>query len=636
MGVVFLARNTLMGRLEVLKVVGGHLVNRRGVLDRFLGEIRNAAKLHHPHIVTAYAALRLGESFVLAMEYVEGLDLARIVKTKGPLPVAHACNYIYQAALGLQHAHERGMVHRDIKPGNLMLSREGNRPVVKVLDFGLAKIRSEAPSDRSLTNDGQMLGTPDYIAPEQISDARRADVRADIYSLGCTFYYLLTGKPPFEGTSLYDVLQAHHSRDALPVNLARPEVPVEVAALVAKMMAKEPGRRFQEPKEIAQALRPFFTSGGAGGPAPKADASRPGPSIGTGQGGPGGSPPGPKASGDRPTPPPLPAAGPSSRPAWRSLVDTEPSGSSSETAATGEGKQRPTWTWPALAAGVVLAGILVAWAAGAFRVKIGGGGVGPPQASDPGKAAEVDADLAARTDALQARLQTRIALKFPEETPLDDVLKQIKTATRKGPDDPGLPIYVDPIGLQEAERTLNSTVIIDVEDTSLDNALTLILKQLGLAHRVKDGVLLITSTDSIEPAMKESSTVKAARPSSKTPAVLAKLDAPLSMSFANETPLKDVLDNIKQATHIQYQLDPDGLRDADRSPQSTVAIDLEGIPLKVTLRLMLKQLGLAFYVSDDVLVISSPEDVRKQLGEPAEDEPKADGTEGTSDGDGIK
>ena len=127
------------------------------------------------------------------MEYVEGLDLAKMVKTKGPLPVAHACYFIHQAALGLQHAHQRGMVHRDIKPANLIVAREGNKPVVKVLDFGLAKVTSEGQADSGLTREGQMLGTPDYIAPEQIRSAQSADIRADIYSLGCTLYYLLTG-----------------------------------------------------------------------------------------------------------------------------------------------------------------------------------------------------------------------------------------------------------------------------------------------------------------------------------------------------------------------------------------------------------------------------------------------------------
>jgi hypothetical protein len=130
MGVVYLANNRLMSRPEVLKVIGRHLVERPGVADRFLREIRSAAMLHHANIVTAYSAGRLGESLVLAMEYVEGLDLAKIVKINGPLPVAHACAFIHQAALGLQHAHERGMVHRDIKPANLILAREGKKPVV--------------------------------------------------------------------------------------------------------------------------------------------------------------------------------------------------------------------------------------------------------------------------------------------------------------------------------------------------------------------------------------------------------------------------------------------------------------------------------------------------------------------------
>ena len=228
------------------------------MLDRFLREIRSAAKLHHANIVTAYSAMRLGESLVLAMEYVEGLDLAKMVKTKGPLPIAHACYFIHQAALGLQHAHERGMVHRDIKPANLILARDGKKAIVKVLDFGLAKVTSEGQTDSSLTREGQMLGTPDYIAPEQIRDAQSADIRADIYSLGCTFYYLLTGGPPFRGDHLWDLYQAHFSMEAGPLNLVRPEVPVELAAVVAKMMAKEPGRRFQTPGEVARALTPFF------------------------------------------------------------------------------------------------------------------------------------------------------------------------------------------------------------------------------------------------------------------------------------------------------------------------------------------------------------------------------------------
>lgn len=269
MGVVYLAQNRLMGRLEVLKVVSGHLVSRPAVLERFLREIRSAARLQHPNIVTAYSATRIGESYVLAMEYVDGLDLSCMVKAKGPLPIVHACNFAYQAALGLQHAHERGMVHRDIKPANLILSRLGKKAVVKVLDFGLAKISSEGQRDSGLTRAGQMLGTPDYIAPEQIRDAQSADIRADIYSLGCTLYCLLSGGPPFTGDTLWDVYQAHFSMAATPLNLARPDVPTELAALVAKMMAKEPGGRFQQPGEVAQALLPFLKVDDRDSPAQK-------------------------------------------------------------------------------------------------------------------------------------------------------------------------------------------------------------------------------------------------------------------------------------------------------------------------------------------------------------------------------
>ena len=350
MGTVYLAKNRLMGRHEVLKVVSSHLMNRRGVLDRFLGEIRNAARLHHTNIVTAYAATRMGESIVFAMEYVEGLDLAKLVKAKGALPVSNACNYVHQAALGLQHANELGMVHRDIKPSNLMLAKQGDRAIVKVLDFGLAKVRSEGAVDGGLTHEGQMLGTPDFIAPEQISDARRADIRADIYSLGCTLYYLLTGGPPFHATSLYEILQAHHSMDALPLNLARPEVPVELAALVARMMAKEPERRFQTPKEVAQALQPFFKKGNAAVAGPRAELSHP-PAAD----------PDRASTGAHSVPP---SHAPATDPTWGSLIkfkEQEPVANSAEAVTASE--RWPRWIWLSAAAGLVAVGLIVAWIA---------------------------------------------------------------------------------------------------------------------------------------------------------------------------------------------------------------------------------------------------------------------------------
>jgi serine/threonine protein kinase len=290
MGSVFLAHNQIMGRDEVIKLIKRNIVDRPGVLERFLREIRAVAKLRHPNIVTAYFAFRAGESLVFAMEYVDGLDLARLVDAKGALPVSHACSFAYQAALGLQHAHKAGLVHRDIKPGNLMLARDGDRAIVKILDFGLAKAGAEkdvtdqghdgagaAPGrSNDLTAVGQMMGTPSYIAPEQIANSQKADIRADIYSLGCTLYYLLSGRPPFEGSKMV-VLRAHRSSIAQPLNQVRPEVPAELAEVVAKMMARKPSQRFQEPAEVAEALKPFFKSKNAAAKPPSQDDLPSGP-----------------------------------------------------------------------------------------------------------------------------------------------------------------------------------------------------------------------------------------------------------------------------------------------------------------------------------------------------------------------
>ena len=294
------------------------------------------------------------------MEYVEGLDLSKMVKAKGPLPVAHACNFVYQAALGLQHAHEEGLVHRDIKPGNLMLSRKGDKATVKVLDFGLAKATREEKVDGGLTSEGQALGTPDYIAPEQILDAPSADIRADIYSLGGTLYYLLTGRPPFQANSLYDLYQAHISRDADPLNLVRPEVPAELAALVAKMMAKDPARRFQTPGEVAEALTPFFKKGNAAFKSPKADVSQAGPTnAGRPVAGAVSTPTQPATDAGGPVVRAQKAAEPSVAEArWESLIDFRETGTpGGGEARTGDVRgiveRRPPWmTWPVIAGGL--------------------------------------------------------------------------------------------------------------------------------------------------------------------------------------------------------------------------------------------------------------------------------------------
>jgi serine/threonine protein kinase len=260
MGDVYLVHNQTMDRHEVLKVIQPALISQPEARERFQQEVRNAARLHHPNIVTAYSCLPVGDGLAFAMEYVPGRDLHAVVRANGPLSVVAACHYIRQAALGLQHAHERGMVHRDVKPHNLMLGQDGNKPVIKVLDFGLAKSVDAGSYDRGLTGTNQMMGTPEYVAPEQILDAAKADIRADVYSLGCTLYHLLAGHSPFAGLSLYETLEAHHFREPAPLPSLRTDVPVDLDAVVRKMMAKAPAERYQTPGEVAQALTPFLKS----------------------------------------------------------------------------------------------------------------------------------------------------------------------------------------------------------------------------------------------------------------------------------------------------------------------------------------------------------------------------------------
>ena len=271
MGVVYLARQRLMGRAEVLKLISARLLNEPGFTERFLREIESIARLDHPNIVKAHSAFQAGKLLVFAMEYIDGETLAEVVKKQGPLSVVDACFYACQVARGLQHAFERGMIHRDIKPQNLMLAKDGKRRIVKILDFGLAKPASasaSAPARRNLTRTGYTLGTPHYMAPEQIEDAGKVDIRADLYSLGCTLYYLLSGRPPFEGNSDIKLFDAHRRSLPKPMQTIRADVPAELAAVIAKLLQKDPAGRYQTPGEAAKALEPFFKA--AAKPAPPA------------------------------------------------------------------------------------------------------------------------------------------------------------------------------------------------------------------------------------------------------------------------------------------------------------------------------------------------------------------------------
>jgi uncharacterized protein (TIGR03067 family) len=271
MGAVYKAEHLLMERPVALKLISHNLTSKPEMVERFRREVKTAAILKHANIVMAYDAEQAGESHFLVMEYVEGQSLARLVAEHGPLPVRQACDYIRQAAMGLQHAHERGMVHRDIKPQNLMLTPDGQ---VKVLDFGLARFAMEAvpagallvapaldaaSGSESLTQVGTVMGTPDYIAPEQARDAHTADIRADIYSLGCTLYDLLAGHAPFpEGTVVAKVM-AHMERSPKPLTALRHDVPPALATVVERMMAKDPAKRYRTPAEVTEALAPFTT-----------------------------------------------------------------------------------------------------------------------------------------------------------------------------------------------------------------------------------------------------------------------------------------------------------------------------------------------------------------------------------------
>jgi serine/threonine protein kinase len=272
MGQVFKARHRVMDRLVALKIIRPDLLHHASVIRRFHQEIRAVAQLSHPNIVTAHDADQDGDTHFLVMEYVQGIDLKQLVQRAGRLGVGQACDYIRQAALGLQHAHERGMVHRDLKPGNLLLAasrlspvapneREGaSGGVVKILDLGLALLQSvdAAKNGASVsTHKGALMGTPDYMAPEQAIDPRGVDIRADLYSLGCTLFYLLTARAPFEDSSLLEKLYKHKFEPPLPLESLRTDVPPAVATIVHKLIAKEPEDRYQTPAEVVKALQPL-------------------------------------------------------------------------------------------------------------------------------------------------------------------------------------------------------------------------------------------------------------------------------------------------------------------------------------------------------------------------------------------
>ena len=284
MGRVYEARHRMMDRSVALKVINREWIRNSEVIDRFHREVKTAASLDHPNIVTSHDAEQAEDLHFLVMEFVDGVDLSDTVKQRGPLPVAEACDYVRQAAEGLQYAHDRGMVHRDIKPHNLMVTQD---KVVKILDFGLASLTPQSTPNEPISEDaegnltiaGAIMGTPDFISPEQGQDARKVDGRSDIYSLGMTLYYLLAGRVPFAEGSAMEKLKKHAEAEPESLKQFRQDIPDDLQTIIRRMTAKNPKDRFQSPQQVADALQTFVHQLG---PVSKPQTSRQGTQTSSG------------------------------------------------------------------------------------------------------------------------------------------------------------------------------------------------------------------------------------------------------------------------------------------------------------------------------------------------------------------
>ncbi len=270
MGSVYLCEHRLMRRRVAVKVLPTAKADDPSSLERFYREARAVAALDHPNIVRAYDIDQDEKLHFLVMEYVDGASFQEIVKKSGPMDVLRACHYVRQSCFGLQHAHDSAaLVHRDIKPGNILVDRNG---VVKILDMGLALFFNDQDDIITRKYDENVLGTADYLAPEQALDSHAVDIRADVYSLGATFYFCLTGKAPFSEGTVAQKLIWHQTRQPKPIRHFRPEVPDGLVSVIDRMMAKDPVHRYQTPQAVSEALAPF--TGAPIGPPPEAEMPR--------------------------------------------------------------------------------------------------------------------------------------------------------------------------------------------------------------------------------------------------------------------------------------------------------------------------------------------------------------------------
>jgi len=266
---VYKAEHTL-GQVVAIKVLPPSKAKNPQLLGRFQREARMALRLKHPNVVRTYQLGEANDVQYLVMEYLEGETLEEILQRRRKLPPAEAVRLIHQALMGLQHIHEQGMVHRDLKPANLMLAPASGRgdadttlkATVKILDIGLGRFFEDSPQSEKmeLTGEGVLLGTPDYLAPEQARDARAIDIRADIYSLGCVLYHALTGQPPFPDKNLLSQMVRHATETAKPLKEFNPAIPDGLQQIINWMLAKKPEERYPTPERAAQALQVFLVA----------------------------------------------------------------------------------------------------------------------------------------------------------------------------------------------------------------------------------------------------------------------------------------------------------------------------------------------------------------------------------------
>ncbi len=255
MGQVFLCEHMFMKKRVAVKVLPPAKAEQPAALGRFYREARAAGGLEHPNIVRTHDIDQDGNLHFIVMEYVDGSNLLEIVKKFGPMEVGRAVHYTRQVASGLDFAFRSGLIHRDVKPGNILIDRRGN---ARVLDMGLARFFKDQSDMLTVKYDDKIvLGTADYVAPEQVANSHSVDVRADVYALGATLYFLLAGHPPFPMGTVSQKLLWHRTKEPTPIRQIRPDVPEAIAAIVTRMMAKDPGLRHQTPAEVVAALTPF-------------------------------------------------------------------------------------------------------------------------------------------------------------------------------------------------------------------------------------------------------------------------------------------------------------------------------------------------------------------------------------------